>query len=330
VDRSPEAKVVLLMFDALGSLVAVAKVARSQAAENGLQREHRALRSVGCARSAALVASVPRALALMRVGQWLTLVQTPASGRPMTADYFSAGHVDNPAAVSSDFGAAGEWLAVLQNGTSSGRIAGHEAAERWLFPVMDDCLGLAGDDRLQELFAATRCRVAETHATTVPVTAVHGDFWMGNILRRQAGHVEAVVDWERSAVAGVPLLDAFKFPTSYGLYLDRAQPWRRGRLPAHPHRGEVAAGWTTSGSSPNVVGFSYSFFGRGWFPQLVHSFLSDQVRRLQISPALVGPFFVAFLAEQVLAANTPAFRQDYLTILRAFALHRDRCWVWQP
>lgn len=330
IDRSPDAKVVLLLFDAAGALVAVAKVARSMAGEDGLRSEHRALRAVGCASSSALSASVPKALMLTRIGECLTLVQTSAAGRPMSADYFTAGHVDNPAAVASDFSAAGTWLAVLQSGTSSGRMDTGEAARRWLFPTMDAYLDLTGDDSVLELFDEVRGRIAEAAGTSVPVTAVHGDFWMGNILRERAGHVSAVVDWERSRVAGVPLVDALKFPTSYGLYLDRAQPWRRGKLPAHPHRGEVAARWAEHGSAPNLVGFAYTYFGRGWFPQLVRSFVSDHLRRLHISRQLLGPYFVGFLAEQVLAANTPAFRDDYRRILGAFAAERERCWVWRP
>jgi hypothetical protein len=270
-------------------------------------------------------------LALLRAADRLALVQTPARGRPMSADYYAGGHVDDPAAVGVDFAAAGQWLDAFHRGTWGGRATVTEAAARWLLPTLGTYLAdVDADPVVRDLFAAVLER-AEHHAqVTLPVTGVHGDFWMGNILRERSREVAAVVDWERSRVAGVPLVDVLKFPTSYGLYLDRAEPWRRGRLPAHPGRDELARRWAGHGHSANVVGFGYTFFGAGWFPALARSFVTDHLRRLDIPPAVLGPFFVGFLAEQALAANTDEFRQGYRTMMRAFAAERDGCWVWRP
>ena len=330
IDRSDEAKVVSLLFDAAGALVAVAKVARSSSGERALVAEHDALRAVGCTQSAGLAGTTPRALALFRAAGRLTLVQTPARGRPMSVDYYSVGHVNDPSAVAVDHAAAGDWLALLHRGTWGGRTSVAEASRRWLLPVLEAYQRDVGDDLAErELFAAVGVRL-DAHATaTVPVTAVHGDFWMGNVLREQPRRLSAVVDWERSRVSGVPLVDVFKFPTSYGLYLDRAEPWRRGRLPGHRGRDDVARQWAPYGDAANLVGFGYTFFGTGWFPALVRSFVTDQVRRLGVPPEVVGPFFLGFLAEQALAANTEDFRAGCRSILRVFAAEHESSWLWQ-
>jgi hypothetical protein len=48
-----------------------------------------------------------------------------------------------------------------------------------------------------------------------------------------------------------------------------------------------------------------------------------------VPPVVAGPFFVGFLAEQLLAANTEDFRAGYRQILRAFSVERDRSWLWR-
>ena len=330
IDRSDDAKVVSLLFDAAGALVAVAKVARSGSGERALVAEHDALRAVGCTQSAGLAGTSPRALALFRAAGRLTLVQTPARGRPMSVDYYSVGHVNDPSAVAVDLAAAGDWLALLHRGTWGGRTCVAEASRRWLLPVLEAYQRDVGDDLAErELFAAVGVRL-DAHATaTVPVTAVHGDFWMGNVLREQPRRVSAVVDWERSRVSGVPLVDVFKFPTSYGLYLDRAEPWRRGRLPGHRGRDDVARQWAPYGDAANLGRLRLHLLRHRLVPRAGPSFVTDQVRRLGVPPEVVGPFFVGFLAEQALAANTEDFRDGCRSILRVFAAERESSWLWQ-
>jgi len=52
----------------------------------------------------------------------------------------------------------------------------------------------AGDPRLDELM----CRLRDIHGTlrtsSTPRTAVHGDFWFGNLLW-EGGEISGVVDW---------------------------------------------------------------------------------------------------------------------------------------
>ena len=69
-------------------------------------------------------------------------------------------------------------------------------------------------------------------------------------------------------------------------------------------------GWT------NGTGILYAFFGSGWFPELVRSFLSAHLRRLGVPPATAQLFLPVFLAEQVLALEQPVYRNGYRTLLR--------------
>ena len=58
--------------------------------------------------------------------------------------------------------------------------------------------GHLGDvaDRLAEIDA-------RLHGATTPRTAVHGDFWFGNVLVR-GGELSGVVDWEAGSLSGEP------------------------------------------------------------------------------------------------------------------------------
>ena len=157
---------------------------------------------------------------------------------------------------------------------------------------------------------------------------MHGDYWMGNLMREEPRQVAGVVDWELGSSRGFPMLDVFKFPTSYGLYLDRAKPWRDGRVRGHPGREDAPRRWRRYGESPNLPGFGHAYFGEGWLPDLVRSFVQSRACDLRLPNALLGPFFVGFLAAQALAANTPEFRQGYRSMMTAFATEREACWVW--
>jgi hypothetical protein len=188
IDRSPDAKVVCLLFDAAGQLVAVAKAARSAAGEDALAVEYDALHALDRDRSPRLARTVPRVLGTVSVAGLRGLVETPAAGRPMSADYYAAGHVSDACAVTMDFAAAAGWLDVFHRGTARGRTTVAGAARRWLYPALDGYLADAGDEpEARDLVAAVHARVTRHADATVPVTAVHGDFWMGNLLRVRRG-----------------------------------------------------------------------------------------------------------------------------------------------
>ena len=78
--------------------------------------------------------------------------------------------------------------------------------------------------------------------------------------------MSGVVDWELGAIGAPPFADIYKFPLSYGAFLDRAAPAGSGVVSGHPGRHEIGVHWSRYGDWPNLIGFAYAFFGQGWFP----------------------------------------------------------------
>ena len=318
IDYDRAAKVTLLMFGADGKPRLVAKLARRAENEQTLVAEYNALLELWSAGPRAVTAELPRPLTLEDVAGRMVLLSTAVHGTPLTAGYYTPGHVRRPKLVAQDFALAGTWLYRFQHATRSGTATiGPASFNEWIGPTMARYRAEVGwnsweswlfTDRLPALCGALS-------GTSLPVVAVHGDYAPGNILVSN-GRVSGVIDWEFGRGAGLPFSDLFKFATSYSSYLDRASPSARGTPAGHPgwalardRWGEVP-GWT------NATGILYALFGSGWFPDLVRSFLHLHLRRLAISPAAVRLFLPVFLAEQALALEDTAYRGGYRALLR--------------
>jgi len=331
IDRSPSAKVTVIFFDTAGAPAAVAKVARAEPAEHCLRAEYgalRALRPPGAVGGA--LGRLPEPLALERVRGRLVLVQAPMAGVPMSAGYYTPGHTADPARVEADFAAAGSWLSGFQEATRvDGAVLDAEGVARHVDGVVDRYRAEIGWSPSEaSLFESVAGRAVElARATPLPVTGVHGDFWMGNLLV-DGEEVRGVIDWERGQAAGLPFGDVYKFPTSYGFYLDRAYPGG-GRVPGHPDRQDHERRWRRYGDWANLPGFGYTWFGRGWFPELVRRHVDQALERLGVPPAANAVFFPLFLADQATALDDPAFRAGYRSLLLAFLTERSSTWLWQ-
>ena len=140
--------------------------------------------------------------------------------------------------------------------------------------------------------------------------------------------IEGVVDWELARLNGLPFQDIFKFPTSYGFYLDRAYPGNAGVVPGHVRWGRGHERWARYGDWSNLVGFRYSYFEQGWFPGLVRQFIERQLNRAGVPVGLVSVFFPLFLAEQAMTLDDPEFRDGYRSALGAFWQERESTWLW--
>ena len=328
IDRSPEAKVTIILFDGGGAPAAVAKVARDAAGEAALRAEHAALRGVLGAGQGGALACIPEPLALERIAGRLVLAQTAMPGVPMTARYYTPGHTADRAAVAADFAAARGWLCGFQHATRSGETTlDRGGVARWVQPVLDR-FRAEFDPNAEEaaLFELVLERARELDGLRLPLVGVHGDFWMGNLLVA-GGDVAGVIDWELGCRAGLPFRDLYKFPTSYGFYLDRAYPGRR-RVPGHPERAGHRRRWRRYGEWPNLTGFGYTWFGRGWFPRLVREHVHAQLKAHSIPAAANAVFFPLFLAEQAMTLRDPGFRAGYRRLLAAFLAERTSTWLW--
>jgi aminoglycoside phosphotransferase len=323
IDADPSAKTTIIFLNDSGAAVGVAKIARDHHAERDVGREHDALRRV-LARGA-MASSIPEPLDLTRIDGRLTLVTSALNGEPMMTRYYAKGHTDDRTEVESDFRAAFDWLLDLQARTGAMRVPLDEAFDRYAGDVLPRYRAQIGWSVEEEaIFAAAEARARSLSDLDVPLCVSHGDYWMGNILMRD-NRVVGVIDWERADDRAVPFRDLYKFPTSYGFYLDRTS---RARRSSHPGREALRERWQAYGSWPNLIGFAYTFFGRGWFPDLARASILGHLRALGLPPAVNSAFFPLFLAEQAMVLPDPAFRRGYRAALRGSWGERDSTWLW--
>ena len=321
-------KVTLILFDARGELGAVVKATRRPSAEASLMAEYAALKELTHMAPEAM-RGAPRPIALERVDGHLVLVESPVEGEPMTARYYSPGHTSDPGRVALDFRAAASWLERFQQTTATGEVLVDSVSiDACVDGVRTRYQREIGWNRVEEeLFDSLTRRGLDFEGTRLPLVGVHGDFWMGNLLMGEE-RIEGVVDWELARLNGLPFQDIFKFPTSYGFYLDRAYPGNDGVVPGHVGWGRGHERWAQYGDWSNLVGFRYSYFEAGWFPDLVRQFIELQLKRAGVPVGLVAVFFPLFLAEQAMTLDDPEFRNGYRAALRAFWRERESTWLW--
>jgi hypothetical protein len=317
IDYAPAAKATLLLFGPDGLPVLVAKLARRAEGERALAAEFDTLTSLWSARPREVTAELPRPLALERVAGRMVLLSTAVRGTALTIRYYTPGHVRHPDLVAQDFGLAGAWLARFQEQTRSGTMMlGPDGFEEWIRPTLlryRDEVGWSSWESGLAGHMSDLCTLLS--GTRVPVVGGHGDYAPCNILVDQ-GRVSGVIDWELGRSASLPFSDLFKFATSYGSYLDRACPPTRGALAGHPGWSQARDRWGSTPGWTNRTGIMYTFFGSGWFPELVRRFIDGHLRRMQVPPEAARLFLLLFLAEQVLALEQPTYRNGYRALLR--------------
>jgi aminoglycoside phosphotransferase (APT) family kinase protein len=328
-NKSPSAKVAIIFFDESGAVAAVAKVARTPAGERALRAESAALHRFWSAGAEAVIRHAPEPLALDRIGTRLVFVMSPVSGEPMFTRYHTPGHTSDPGRVAQDFDAARAWLLRFHRDTHVADTRSTSTAfDRWVGSVFQRYRSQIGWSESEErLLEAVTARARELSGCSLPLTGVHGDYWMGNILTRRHT-VQGVIDWELSRVSAPPLADVYKFPTSYGFYLDRIYGGSDGSVPGHPERAAHRRRWRRFGDWPNLIGFGYTYFGEGWFPQQARRFILDHLAALGIPAEANAVFFPVFLAEQAMTLDVPEFRNGYRSLLLAFAQEKSSTWLW--
>lgn len=294
--RDPDAK---LTFVSVGGRRLATKVPTTDAAAQATEAEGRLLVGLRRLQLGPLAATVPRYVASPNLAGRTALVSTALAGRPMSVDYHRWRHTSHPRAVRCDFTRAAAWLAAFQSATSQ-----EKAPVTWADDVAETLRRRWHPTPTRDA-ALSRLTLAGEHiaAYPSPVTAVHGDFWFGNLLVTASG-ISGVVDWESGALRGSPLRDLARFPLSYALYLDRhVRPGTS--VPGHP-------GLRRNGFAP---GIGFVLLGRGWLPDEVRRFLGDGLERLGLSRGLWYDVALVGLAEIAATANDPGFGRAHLELV---------------
>jgi hypothetical protein len=299
--KDPNAKItILLVSPETGEPVLAVKAATTDRAGVAVEAERQVLASLTEHVAGAVVQAIPRPVETLDYDGRPAVVTTAVRGRAMTLGYVRRRHRRSPARVTADFAAAGNWLASFRQATAAdaaplemdGGVAERLCERFGDREELDDDL-----ERLAEIAAVLR-------AETVARTAVHGDFWFGNILLT-GGRVTGVVDWEAGTTSGEPARDVARFAHMYALYLGgSAAP--RHRVTRHP--GIRAGTWGA------VV--EYALDGIGWFPELFRQFLRDGLAAVHASPDVWRSLALAAIAEVAAFTDHDDFARLHLDLFR--------------
>ena len=288
LSKDPNAKVTVLLIPHGGRRPTLAiKLPTTPAAEASVRAERGVLRELHQRLPRAILATIPSLGRLRELAGAPSLVTTALAGSPMTTRYHAWRHLGSASAVRADFLAVEAWLAAFQGASAGARRpidmdGGTTAILRRRF---------GAEPELGESLAALAVVHARLRTTTAPRTAVHGDFWFGNVL--MAGEkVSGVIDWEAGAASGEPVRDLVRFVLTYSLYLDRHTRAGHG---VSGHRGLTAGEWGS--------GITWAFEGKGWFPDLVREFVQRGLARLGAKPELWREAMLAGLAEVAATAD---------------------------
>jgi aminoglycoside phosphotransferase (APT) family kinase protein len=291
---------VLLVSPQSGRPLFAIKAPTTDASERAVEAEVRMLRDLEGLPFMEGSPTIPRVVDLVEFDGRIGAVMTAVPGTPLTTLYLQWRHVRVASRVMADFAAVGSWLADFQRATS-----GELRAVDMDGGVTERLRARFGEERHLDADLDWLARIHERlRSDAVPRTAVHGDFWSGNLLmdgRRLAG----VVDWEAGSISGEPVRDLVRFPLMYALYLDRRT--RRGRRVAG-HPGLVAGAWG--------AGIEYALDGAGWFPEHFRAFLRDGLARLGASPESWRDAALAGIAEVAALTDDDAFARFHLKLLQ--------------
>ena len=296
--KDPNAKVTVLLVGADGQPQLALKAPTTRLAEAAVDAERRVLSELAALPPEEVLKTIPRPVDVVEFEGRRALAMTAVRGTPMTTPYMSGRHRRSRTRVAADLAAAADWLDSFRRATAATEAplemdggVSERLRERF-----------AGHDRLEENLE----RLAGVHARlrreTVPRTAVHGDFWMGNVLVAD-GRVTGVVDWEAAASSGEPARDLARFAHMYALYLGgRATP--RPRVAGHA--GLRGGRWGAA--------LEYALEGTGWFPDLYRSFLGDGLARLGASSSAWRALALAGIAETAAFTDHEDFARLHLDL----------------
>jgi aminoglycoside phosphotransferase len=296
--RDPNAKITMVMLDRYGPAL-VAKAPTTSHAETAVRREAHALAALAALPLGRLSATVPRTVGYAVHDGRTVLLSTPLRGRSMAVSYHGWHHTARRRNVERDFAAVSTWLRDLQTRTGGQPMPARLVAD----PAARLTDRFPGNQSLACAIAAVERAAARLDGYATPRTAVHGDFWFGNILT-DGGVVTGVVDWEAFAPSGEPLRDVARFVVTYALYLDRHT---RVGARVRGHRLRRGENWGS--------GIDYLLADGNWFSGVAQNFLTLQLGRLGVPPQRWRDVIICGLAEIAVTADDQDFATKHLQIL---------------
>lgn len=283
------------------------KVPATTEAGVAVEREGRMLVALRRMPLGDLTETVPRYVESMHVNGRPVLVSTALGGRPMSVGYHQWMHTALRRRVEQDFTEASRWLQKFQSAT-----AGERLPIDWAGQVAENLHGRwDGHPLLEQGLSRLSTADRNLKAHDAPRTAVHGDFWFGNLMLED-GRLTGVIDWEAGSDDGSPLRDLARFALSYCLYLDRhTRPG--GHVLGH-------RGLRRIGPAP---GIAYGLLGASWLPTLVRSFLRQGLSSLGVPPGRWYDVALTGVGEVAATANDDDFAERHLELLAGLP-HRAR------
>lgn len=290
LSKDPNAKLTVLLIPHGRSEPTLAvKVPTTEAADASIEAERRVLTDLRARLPGPILSTIPALSHLPEAGGRPALVTTALPGSPMSTRYHAWRHLANRAAVEADFSAVERWLAQFQSATSGTGVRCPIEMDGASVEIL--ARRFADDRHLEQTLSRLDAVQSRLRNTGTPRTAVHGDFWMGNLLL-VGDEISGVVDWEAGSVSGEPVRDLVRFALTFALYLDR-----------HSRPGHRVAGHHNLRAGVWGAGIEFAIDGQGWFPDLVRKFLQDGLRRLGANPGCWRDTALAGLAEIAATAD---------------------------
>ena len=297
--RGKDRKINFLIFEeGKRQPVLILKCTRSYSYQERLRQEYQALTDI--AQTGAFHDSVPAPLGMFQYQDHLVTAESCLPGALLTVLLHRQQQTREETKTNLQRGR--EWIVAFQNRLKTGKFRFNARAELErridLLHQHHEVIQLP-PSFVTNLFS----RAEELGTCSLPLVACHGDYWAGNFL--VDGDRIGIIDWESYRKEQWPFIDAFLFVATYA----RIYHWGKWN-------------WQSKDEP-----FSRGFFQHNWFSGLLHNYVSQYLRALDLPPETAHLFFSLFLIEK--ASSKTAFDRDefqsnvWLKILEFYAANES-------
>lgn len=277
------------------------KVATGQAAAKAVEHEARLLVELRRRRLGPVERTIPRHVGMRSFDGFPVALSSTVPGSAMAGDDRRWLHTAQPWRVRRDFHCAADWLTSLQEASATA-----SAPSMWVQEVTEAVRARwKGHPLLAQVLSNLQSATERLDGGRVPVTAVHGDFWHGNVLVDvDRATVSGVVNWAAGEAEGSPLRDLARFALRYSQHL--------GQLPHPAARVTGSGGFRYAGSA---CGARLVLSAKGWYARTVREYLQDGLERLGVPVDRWVDVALAGIAEIAAQDADERVAEDHLAML---------------